>query len=277
MSQTFLTTRQIQLVGLNMLKHFDSVCREHNLTYFLSGGTLLGAVRHQGFIPWDDDVDVMMPRPDYNRLLEIASQASTERFVFLSRTEGSYETPYLRVMDTHTVVMQNGYLDQSVPHLFLDIFPIEGLPDNEKACRAFYKKMRAYDIMYQSVRKVKFRENERLQWLKTCVHYFARITGGTSAWCRRFDRAAQKIPFGTTKHSGVCLIAHYGFRECMPAEVFNDTVNVTFEGMEFPAPVGYDRYLSGLYRNYMQLPPEDKRITHKLDCRYADGHPEGTI
>lgn len=276
MSKPFLTTRQIQLVGLNMLKYFDSLCKEHHLTYFLSGGTLLGAIRHQGFIPWDDDVDVMMPRPDYNRLMELLPSLKHERFSLLTKI-GGYETPYLRLMDSHTVVLQNGYLTESVPHLFLDIFPIEGLPDSDEDCLSFYKKMRLYDIMYQSVRKAKFRENERLKLLKTGVHYLARMTGGASAWCRRFDRAAQKYAFGTTKHSGVCLIAHYGARECMPAEVFAASVPVRFEDGEFPAPAGYDRYLSGLYRDYMQLPPEDKRATHALECRYSDNHPDGTI
>ena len=276
--QDLLSTRQIQQIGLNMLKYLDALCTQHGLRYFLSGGTLLGAVRHQGFIPWDDDVDVMMPRPDYNRLLALLSDIRHPRFAFLRETAADYATPYLRLMDTHTQVLPTEYLTQPIPHLFLDIFPIEGLPDNERRCRAFYRKMRLYDIMYQSARKGKFRANERLKPLKTCVHALAMLTGGTAAWCRRFDRAAQQIEFGTTQHAGVCLIAHYGMRERMPISVFADSVPVRFEDGMFSAPVGYDRYLTGLYRNYMQLPPEHQRISlHRLECRYTPEHEPDTI
>ena len=276
--QELLSARQIQLVGLNMLKYLDALCREHGIRCFLSGGTLLGAIRHQGFIPWDDDVDVMMPRPDYNRLLELVKSIRHERFAFLTETKEDYATPYLRLMDTHTDVLPTEYLSHPVPHLFLDIFPIEGLPDDENKCRAFYQKMRAYDIMYQSARKSKFRKGERLQLLKKCVHAFAMMTGGTAAWCKRFDQAAQQVGYGTTKHAGVCLIAHYGMRERMPIDVFEGSVPVTFEGCEFSAPAGYHRYLTGLYRDYMQLPPPEKRVSlHRLQCRYIPGHPADEI
>ena len=276
--QQELTTRQIQLVCLNMLKYFDALCRQHNLRYFLSGGTLLGAVRHQGFIPWDDDIDVMMPRPDYQRLLQLTGSAEHPRYRFLMDDGNAYSTPYLRLLDTDTEVHAVSYSIATVPHLFLDIFPIEGLPDDEKQCRAFYKKMRMYDIMYRAVRKKQFMPGERLQALKVVVRACARLTGGSSAWCRRFDRAAQKIEFGTTTHAGVCLIAHYGAREMMPTEVFQGSIPVRFEDAEFPAPVGYDRYLSGLYHDYMQLPPEEKRVSlHRLTCHYAAKHEPGTI
>lgn len=276
--QELLSARQIQLVGLNMLKYLDALCREHDIRYFLSGGTLLGAIRHQGFIPWDDDVDVMMPRPDYERLMQLIRGLKHERFAFLTETKEDYATPYLRLMDAHTVVLPTEFLAHPVPHLFLDIFPIEGLPDDEKTCRVFYKRMRGYDIMYQSARKGKFRKGERLQLLKTGVHAVAKLTGGTAAWCRRFDKAAKQIPFGSTKHAGVCLIAHYGMRERMPIDVFADSVPVTFEGWEFPAPVGYHRYLTGLYRDYMQLPPPEKRVSlHALQCHYIPGHPADEI
>lgn len=276
--QELLTTRQIQLVGLNMLKYLDALCRKHDIRYFLSGGTLLGAVRHQGFIPWDDDVDVMMPRPDYNRFVSLIAGIRDDRFAFLTETKEDYATPYLRLMDTLTAVLPTEYLAHPVPHLFLDIFPIEGLPDDENACRAFYKKMRGYDILYQSARKGKFRKGERLQLLKKCVHAFAMLTGGTAAWCKRFDKAAQQVEFGKTKHAGVCLIAHYGMRERMPIEVFEGSVPVTFEGDTFPAPVGYDRYLTGLYRDYMQLPPPEKRVSlHRLECHYIPEHSANEI
>lgn len=266
--QNLLSLRQIQMVGLDMLRYFDRLCSERGLRYFLSGGTLLGAVRHQGFIPWDDDVDVMMPRPDYNRLCEWMDGHRDGRYLILQTGEHTdYATPYLRVLDTRTHVIPTEYMRHSVPHLFLDVFPIEGLPDDERTCLRFYRKMRAYDVMYQSSKKAQFQPGERLQALKKLFIGLARRTGGTAAWARRFNKAAQKTPFGQTKHAGVCVIAHYGARERMPLDVFSESVPVTFEGQTFPAPKGYDVYLRNLYGNYMQLPPEEKRFSaHRLRC-----------
>lgn len=250
-----------------MLRLVDEICRQESICYFLSGGTLLGAVRHQGFIPWDDDIDVMMPRPDYERFLKAAPKYMNERYVLAHpRVRQDYAMPWIRIWDMHTRIRPSFTQKVSTPTLFLDIFPIEGLPSSERACKRFYTEIRARDILLKCARRSALFEDERQQTLKRILMVLTRFRSPAS-WARGLDRAAKRRDFDKAKYCGVCTVTHYGMRERMPAEVFRGTTHVTFEGREYPAPIGYDTYLKRLYGDYMKLPPEAERFSrHRIEA-----------
>ena len=237
MEHTYLTMDGIHAVCLDMLRAVDEVCRAENIQYFLSGGTLLGAVRHQGFIPWDDDVDLMMPRPEYERFLKIAAKRLPPRYelAFADRTE-EYAFPWIRICDRFTAVDDSGMQNARTRTLFIDVFPIDGLPANPRASELFFRKIRAYDVLLKCARKKALYPDERLKWLKRPLMALTRLRRLPKS-ALSLDRAARRRSFSRAKYAGVCVVTHYGSRERMPAEVFRGAVNVTFEGLTVPEPL----------------------------------------
>ena len=274
MSETYMSLPEIQAILKDMLKFVDRICKEEDIQYFLSGGTLLGAVRHQGFIPWDDDADLMMMRPEFERFLEIAPKYATERYaVAHCRTTEGYLMPWIRIWDLHTHVKPSKNVKiGGMKHLFIDIFPIDALPTNPKLSNLFFKWIRVYDAMFRcSRRSGYFYDGERLQWLKRILMKVSSIRTPQS-WSNAMDRAAGSGNLKKARYAGVVTVTHYGSRERMPIEVFRGTVPVTFEGESYPAPIGWETYLRGLYGDYMQLPPEDKRYSdHNLKVTMVSG------
>lgn len=256
---TTLTTREIQLSCLELLKGFDALCKAQGLTYFLSGGTLLGAVRHRGFIPWDDDVDVMMPRKDYERLLKLPVQGGNWGFYSLE-TRADYGRPWARMTDERTSRTAKALFTGDTAGTYIDIFPIDGVPEGRLATKLFYGRIRLLDMFSRTAMRSSIGEKERMRGLKKFAATLLRPIGP-----RPFSRAMNCIAARQDydgKYRGVAMITHYGARERMPAGVFDCAVEVDFEGLRLPAPCGYDAYLTRLYGDYMVLPPEYRRVTH---------------
>ena len=137
-----LTLEEVKQVELEILLVFDRVCRENGLKYSMCAGTLLGAVRHQGFIPWDDDIDLCMPRPDYEKLIRLSREGKLfpEYLKLACFEEGTLDSPYMKIMDTRTRIREENYTQQDVKSLWIDVFPVDGLPDTWKETVRLYQK-----------------------------------------------------------------------------------------------------------------------------------------
>ena len=263
------TVRKLQL---DMLISFANFCDENNYTYWLSGGTLLGAVRHKGFIPWDDDIDIMMPRDDYEKALR---EYHHERYKIdcVLVNENSW-LRYGRINDSYTLLKTN-YKAECNESIFIDIFPIEGLPDSFIKQRIIYGLAKlllscslASYMTYSGSKRYNDRDAGFLEWkyyLRTAVKYlFITVLGKTkpSFWAKSLDSLAKRYPFATSKMAGCVISGPHGTKEIMPREVFGDKIMMDFEGLKFWGLKDYDTYLSHLYGDYMKLPPKDKQVSH---------------
>ena len=265
MEKKYLSLEEYHAVLFDMLKQVDSICHAERLRYFLSGGTLLGAIRHKGFIPWDDDIDLMMPRPDYEIFLKRAEKRLPKRYIlaFPDRTK-DYSQPWIRIFDTRVAVDDSGMQRTLTRSLFVDIFPIDGLPSNRTLSNLCFTRVRAWDILLKCARRKALYPDERLKWLKKPMMALTRVRT-LPKYAVSLNKSARRCSFERAHYAGVLATTHYGSRERMPVEVFRGSVQVPFEGGFFPAPIGYDTYLSRLYGDYMQLPPEEKRVSqHNL-------------
>ena len=265
---TTLTTREIQLSCLELLKGFDELCRAQDLRYFLSGGTLLGAIRHRGFIPWDDDVDVMMPRADYERLLSLPIR-DMRWGLYSLETKPDYGRPWARMTDESTRRTGDALFAGDTAGTYIDIFPIDGVPEGALASKLFYRRIRLLDMLSRTAMRNSIGKGERLPRLKKAAAALLRPIG-PRPFSRAMNRVAARQRYDG-KYRGVAMITHYGAREKMPAGVFEHAVEVDFEGLRLPAPCGYDAYLTRLYGDYMVLPPEHRRVTHHSTYQRTEG------
>lgn len=263
-----MTIEDIKSCSLGLLCFFDKVCRDNGIHYFLCGGTLLGAIRHKGFIPWDDDIDVMMPRVDYERLFQVWPEDSPYSLLCHKNTI-SFPYAYGKAIDSRTVKIEP--IRNSCQHLGVDIdvFPIDNIPDSDDETTAFFKQIAVYqNRLSRQILRFERSYGSIKTILRNCYVVLSRVIemligDSVDKTIARFSCFAQQYNDQQTKYCGITSISHYGDKEKNPKSTYEDVVYVSFEGKEYPAPIGYKYYLERLYgSNYLQLPPKEMRITH---------------
>lgn len=265
----------LQVKQLEILKFFIKVCEKHNLTYFLIAGTALGAVRHKGFIPWDDDIDVALPREDYDKLMTLTNEfEGTKYFLQNYNTDPKYIYNYAKIRDSSTTYIENYYKTYQINHgVWIDIFPFDGVSLIDEDRKKFHKKVKSswHQVWLQYPYGLRRKFSKRT-WLKDLfINMFAYPFFWTNLnhyRNKKIDKKVSKIPYKDAKLVGN-FFGIYGYREIMPREVFLEGTKGVFEGVEVNLPKDYDKYLTIMYGDYMKLPPEDKRVGHHYHSGFS--------
>lgn len=257
---------QIKECSLQVLKALRSVCQANGLRYSLTGGSLIGAVRHQGFIPWDDDIDIMMPRPDYDRLVQVVGKGDYGFDLHCVELEGeAYPYPFAKACCRGTRVVEQAAREDSVPlGVFVDIFPVDGAGN-----RYGFSRFRVMCFQFLHGLKIaanwtRFQRSKLRKWYYEPFRYFCYLLSrvlGQKRLNHQLDRFLRAKSYAKSAYAGR-LVGDYGSREVMPKGIFETYIPVTFEGEEFSAIADYDTFLSRLFGDYMQLPPKEKQVSH---------------
>ena len=253
----------VKAIELDILKSFIKYCDSNHLTYYLCGGSALGAVRHSGFIPWDDDIDVMMPRADYEQLLERFSDTKYRLYSCWNRDD--YYYPFAKIVDEKTVLIED-VNSKSKLGVYIDVFPIENLSSDSKTNVKIYKKRNRFMLDITSKTAIK----KKRGLIKSVALLLLKAKNRKKSLLnivRAFDSYARKI---SSENDGVLckgkIIWGYGAKEIMPSNVYAEPVYLLFEGIKVKMPTDWDYYLKSLFGDYMMLPPENKRVNHSIEA-----------
>ncbi len=246
--------RECQLKQLDILAEIDRICRKHHIDYWLDGGTLLGAVRHGGFIPWDDDIDIAMGYKDMIRFEHIATEELPDGLRVQSpRTGGGSKEPIVKIRDLNSLYIERGDHFQSdyLKGIYVDIFPFVKHPDvPKKWIKTLHKGMsKSYSILHH-LHGYSLRAFAEFFWFGAKYHCYNLIWHLLCLCCR------------SSRYANLPIINGYGITH--EEETVLPVSIVRFEGKDFPAPHDPDRYLRNIYGNYMEIPPEGKRKIHAV-------------
>lgn len=259
-----LSLNEIKQIELQILIEFRRICNELGLRYYLSGGTLLGAIRHKGFIPWDDDIDLAMPRSDFNKLIEFSHRYQNDTYKFLFFSKSGVLLPYAKFVNTKTHIDAKYAEDEMQQHLWLDIMPMDGLPEDLNEVTQIYKTAEYYrKIIGLCNAKLGEGKSTAKKLVKYILKPLALIYGKERA-IDNLNKLAMKYDYDSSKYVGAITWGLYGASEKMLKTEVDKVTEITFENNQFFTFSCWDSYLKELYKDYMQLPPIEKRINHEM-------------
>lgn len=258
-------------IALQIMIDLDALCARHHLTYYLGYGSLIGAIRHKGFIPWDDDIDIWVPIEVYQQFLELVEKETSYRVLnnFLDR---GWSRSFAKVSDTRTVISNDNKKSRTLSSygVSVDIFPLFGIPAAPDWSRKLLQ-IRNKVVYLQRYRLGLYQGGSPANLKKKLWSKLSLALGRDEKYYKARILALE-LSSPDAPRVG-CVISVYRTKDIHARKDFSKTVDVTFEGHTFQAPVGYDRVLRRLYGDYMQLPPPEKRIAHDLEHAFwiSDG------
>lgn len=265
--------RKLQLVEIDILKEVVKICNRNNLIYYISGGTFLGAVRHKGFIPWDDDIDIAMPRKDYEKFRIIANQELPKGYKYRNfKDDNEIKTCFSRVENSKVKVKDTSAINTDIRNAWIDIFPLDGMPKSKikffiRKYRLLYLRMmfqysQFSKIVNQNLPNRPLHEKILIKIGK--IIPFEKILN-TKKYMYKIDKTLQKISENESIYY-MNFLGIYKFKSVMlKDEIYKEGALYEFEGEMYNAPKEYDKYLTQIYGDYMKVPKEEHKNKHHIE------------
>ena len=259
--QEVTDVNEIQEMELGIMEYIHEVCQKIGVKYFLAYGSLIGAVRHQGFIPWDDDMDICMLREDYEKLQDYLIANPDERYEVMSyKNNLNYVYPFMKVQDNHTYLLEEDIRIDSNMGIYVDIFPVDGYEDDadfKNRMTKLIKKRQLSCYTFKGITNTKSLLNSLIRYISVVIFYFT----NTNKYVEQIDELAKSR--AVADYEQVDYLIYKGMNKLVWKREWLEQVIVgTFEGKEFMIPKHYHEILTSDYGDYMQLPPLEQRVSH---------------
>lgn len=261
-----IEAEELKTIQLQILSEVCSFCEQQKIQYWLDNGTLLGAVRHKGYIPWDDDIDIGMLREDYDRFMNLFNQYNTRYKFYCIENNPHFLYPHGKVLDTMTVLYEPDKKGNKLS-VNIDVFVYDNAPNDDKKVEKMYDHRDKYRRL-QELRCAKNRPHGNIirricvYIVRAALHLFPR-----NYFVKKILKNSKKHVNANTTRVGNFM--SYSRIAC-DKSIFNEFIKVEFEGKEYNAPIGYDEWLRAFYKDYMKLPPEEKRVSHHTFEAYIE-------
>lgn len=261
-----ISIEESKAIQLGILKYFHNFCEENGLKYSLAGGTLLGAVRHKGFIPWDDDIDVFMYRPIYEKFIRIFEDKSGLYKLHCLENDKQHGYPYAKIEDTRTLLVEN--VSASNIGISIDVFPLDDVCDTKEKSIDAVNKLQRFKTLYMAKLVRPNKNNSFFKIIAILFLKFVLCFRSLHSMAETVQNKCILLNDGKSKFIGNFALG-YGVKEIIPNSVLDDYLKLPFEDSEFYVYSGYKIYLTSIYGDYMKLPPEDQRHSpHTINGMY---------
>lgn len=260
---------ELKQIQLQILDEVVAFCDKHQIRYFLMAGTLLGAVRHQGYIPWDDDIDIGMLREDYERFLELYSKEQGDYYIYTHRLNPKSTFPFMKVCLKNTLVKEELLGTDEEYGINIDIFPIDSISsqNGESVVKKITGLLRQRNLKSANLLTYLSKKDKLLP-----VRFVLKILLFFRSYSSIFNKLDDIIRYESQANAIYKgnIIWGYGYKELVKPTIFDEFIDVSFEGKKYKAPRNYHDWLSSVYGEYMQLPPVEKQVAHHGLIAYVD-------
>ncbi len=253
-----MTVAEMRQVQQSILDKVHAFCKENEIKYFLAAGTLLGAIRHKGYIPWDDDIDLYMLREDYNKIEALFNENAPKGLRLLSlKTEEKYTYPFIKIEDTTTILVEDNNSFQC--GINIDVFPVDGIPDDEIELNEFYHKLSRFETI-DGIKTTKI--NRKRNVIKNTVLALGKLLTSFISLRSLSSKRDSFICDEQFTSKMVGELSTFAYKKQFPRELFDETTDVLFEGKYYKSPKDWDMFLKLKFGDYMKLPPIEQQVTH---------------